>query len=98
MPQVRYTSRAAADLAQIAEYIARDNPAAAYQFADRLQAVCESIGDRPDRGIPHDDLPAPLLVVPIEDYLIIYKIDELGVVILSCTHGARHLGRLFPGA
>ncbi len=95
---LRYTSHAQSDFAEIAEYIARDNPVAAYEFANRLEQACESIGGRPDRGFPHEDLPAPLLVVPIKDFLIVYRVDDLGVVILRCVHGARDLGPLFPGA
>ena len=45
-----YTSAASQDLTEILNYIARDNPAAALAWVERIEAKCVLIGDNPSIG------------------------------------------------
>lgn len=47
--KVRFTRSAETDLADIADWIARDNPARAITFIRELRAKCMSLADRPER-------------------------------------------------
>ncbi len=50
MPNVHYSVLAAKDLAENAEYIARDKPDAAYQWIDRVESVCATLAANPELG------------------------------------------------
>jgi plasmid stabilization system protein ParE len=49
---VIYSETVLADLEQITEFIARDNPDVAQRFANRLVDLAESLGSLPERGRP----------------------------------------------
>jgi toxin ParE1/3/4 len=87
----RLRPRAVEDLEQIAEFIARDDPARALSFIDELITVCGRIGEAP-RGFPRrDDLATGLRQAVHGRYLLLFTADEKGVVIERIVHGARRL-------
>lgn len=96
--KVGYAHTAAIDLAEIADWIAADNPARAVTFVAELQAACERIGLNP-RATP---------IVPrygsehirrrvYRKYLIFYRVEPKRVVILHILHGARDHDRIVRG-
>ncbi len=50
MPRVHYSSLAAEDLFENAEYIARDKPEAAYRWVEKIEAACELLAANPEVG------------------------------------------------
>ena len=50
MAKVRYSSLAANDLIENAEYIAQDKPEAAYRWLEKIEATCELIAANPQIG------------------------------------------------
>ncbi|NLS95818.1 MAG: type II toxin-antitoxin system RelE/ParE family toxin [Planctomycetaceae bacterium] len=50
MPKVHYSVLAARDLAENAEYIARDRPDAAYQWIDAIESTCVMLAANPELG------------------------------------------------
>jgi toxin ParE1/3/4 len=50
MPKVHYSSRAAADLYENAEYISRDKPEAAHRWVDTIESTCELLAANPEMG------------------------------------------------
>lgn len=50
MPRVHYSSLAAEDLLENAEYIARDKPDAAYRWVEKIEATCELLAADPEVG------------------------------------------------
>jgi plasmid stabilization system protein ParE len=60
---VVYSEAALADLQQITEFIARDNPEVAKRFANRLVDLAESLRSLPERGRPVKKWPAVRVIV-----------------------------------
>ena len=50
MAEVHYSSLAAKDLAENAEYIAKDKPDAAYRWIDTIESVCALLAANPELG------------------------------------------------
>jgi len=94
----RRTPQADSDLDEIWYYIA--SKSGSLDIADRL---IDSITDRffllarqPNIGRARDeDLRPGLRSFPIGDYVIIYRIDSRGVVILRVLRGSRNIAALF---
>ena len=53
--------------------------------------------DFPEAGSPRDELGRGLRIVPVGDYLIIYRVDERGPLILRVVHGAMDLTKIGMG-
>ncbi|MGX5831993.1 type II toxin-antitoxin system RelE/ParE family toxin [Mesorhizobium sp. 43Arga] len=87
--KVRFTTEAKADLRQIADYIAKDNPPRALSFVDELEQKCLTLATSP-KAFP--------LVPRYErheirrrvhgNYLIFYRVNGEQVVIVHVLHGA----------
>ena len=89
--QVIITRRAKADLRAITEYIARDNPSAAGQFANKLLDDALSLANSPLRGKTLKRKPSVRRLVRWP-YLVYYSVETAPdiVRILRFWHGARH--------
>jgi addiction module RelE/StbE family toxin len=89
--QVVISTLAKADLKEITEYIAKDNPSAALRFANALLDDALSLGQSPMRGsvLKRRREVRRLVKSP---YLIYYRIEEgtETVQVLRFWHGARH--------
>jgi toxin ParE1/3/4 len=89
-------SLAAADLEEIADYIARDNPIRAATFVAELEAKCHAVAEMPELYPARPGL-APGLRVAVHDrYLVLYRdlpLDDT-VRVERVLHGARNLPRL----
>ena len=87
------TSAAEADLEEIADYIARDNPVRAMTFVRELYERCFDIAD----------LPEAWPVVPRYEHhgirrrhLIFCRVGEDGIVILDVLNGAMDVEAILP--
>jgi toxin ParE1/3/4 len=87
----RLRPRAVADLEEIAELIARDNPLRAVSFIHELMDVCVRIVERPRAFPRRDDLAKGLRQAVHGRYLMLFTADDDGVVIERVLHGARRL-------
>lgn len=92
------SAAAEADLEQIGDWIARDNPLRAASFVFELRQCCNGLAEHPlrfqlvgrfaSRGIRRRVHGA---------YLIFYRPDDAGVTVLRVLHGARDFEPLlFP--
>jgi toxin ParE1/3/4 len=79
------------DLAQIAEYIARDNPRRATSFAVELSVKIESIAERPLSFPEHEDWPDGYRSALHHKYQIIFRVEGDAVIVLRILHGARNI-------
>jgi toxin ParE1/3/4 len=96
--KVVITADAVADLEQIGDHIARDNPAHARSFVAELVAKAQGLADMPERF--------PLVPRYAEHgirrrahgaYLIFYRVEEARVTVIHILHGARdYEALLFP--
>ena len=91
-----FSPRAAADLDEIAAYIARDNPARAATFIAELEAQCRAVARRPLSYPARDDLVAGVRMAVFRRYLVLFReVPEANAVrIERVVHGARNLRRL----
>jgi toxin ParE1/3/4 len=87
--------RAAADLDELAAYIARDNPDRAASFVAELEAECRAAASNPKIYPLRSDLAAGLRMLVHRPYLVFFR-DLEGqdtVRIERILHGARNLPR-----
>ena len=88
--------RAAADLEEIADYIARDNPVRAASFVAELEAKCRAVAAAPERYPARPDLVSGLRMAVHGRYLVFFRDlpGEATVRIERVLHSARNLPRL----
>jgi toxin ParE1/3/4 len=88
--------RAAIDLEEIAEYIARDNPIRAASFVAELEAKCQAVAAAPEQYPARTDLAPGLRMAVHGRYLVLYRdlSGENAVRIERVVHGSRNLLRL----
>jgi len=84
---VVWRTRALADVARIARYIATDNPVAAARVARELLIAGDSLALFPRRGRPGSQ-PGTRELVTIRPYIIVYRIIGPEVIILRVWHAA----------
>jgi toxin ParE1/3/4 len=92
---LRLTPAAEADLAEIADVIAADNPAAAQRWLDAMQARCARIAAMPGIGTARSDVAPGLRMLAAGAYLVLYRRIEGGAEIVRVVHGARRWRALF---
>ena len=82
-------ARALRDIVQIREFIGRDNLRAASRMAVELVAACDRLEMFPERGRLGlvEGTREPTTVWP---YVIVYKVRDFDVEILSIWHGRQH--------
>ena len=87
--RVRYTRRAFRQLAEILDYIDARSPRGADHVKRRLQAVIDLLADHPNSGRLTSKRDIRCAVVRPYPYVIFYRPDETGIVILGVRHVAR---------
>ncbi len=90
--QIIFLPEAKEDLANIAEYIARDNPERAYSYTMELAETAKSLECEPLKGHEYKrGEQKGLRVINHGNYQIIYKVTEAEKVVEIWTfwHGAR---------
>ncbi len=87
--KIRWTGRALAAVANLHEYIAKDNPSAADQMRDRVLGFVETkLADHPSIGRPgRVDGTRESVVHP--SYIIVYRVKAQTVEILTVRHVAQ---------
>lgn len=90
--RVLFSPRAALDLEEVGDYIARDNPIRACTFIDEIETYCHRIGEMPSAFIVRDDLGPGIRMAIYGKYLILFRITDAGVRIERIVHGARLIG------
>lgn len=83
--------RAALDLEEIGDYIARDNPSRALTFVRELRQECKRVAKRPAAFTARDDLAIGIRMAVHGNYLIFFRVQEKNVRVERVIHGARNL-------
>lgn len=89
--------RARADLIAIAEYISRDNPAAASRLVAQFTSRFELLAERPFTGRPRGELRTNLRSVPLGRYVIFYWPIQDGIEVARVLHSALDIERALGG-
>jgi toxin ParE1/3/4 len=95
MARLTITESARADLREIRAYIAKDNPAAARRFVERLRAQAHKLAQTPGIGRSRRDLRPDLFSFPVGKHVLFYRPERGGIVLVRVVHGARDLPALF---
>ncbi|WP_455171896.1 type II toxin-antitoxin system RelE/ParE family toxin [Azospirillum largimobile] len=95
MARLEFTAAAEADLEQIGDYIAHENPLAAVRMVLDIREHCRKIAAVPGIGHARPDLGPDLRSLALQPYVIVYNSKEPDrVVVIRIIHGARDLPRL----
>ena len=87
--KIRWEKDALADLADLREYIAQDNPAAAQKIAQRILEKMDQLLNQPLMGSPGRIHNTRELVITNTPYTIIYHATSDTISILRVFHQAR---------
>jgi toxin ParE1/3/4 len=96
MPRIRFTHAAEADLLELWLTIAEENPAAADESLDSIQATVSLLGSQPEMGRARPELSDGLRSFPTRTpYLIFYLSKDDGLLVVRVLHHARDIGAEF---
>lgn len=86
---------AAADIADIWDYIAEDSPAQADAWVDRLDSKLKLLANHPLMGRAREELFEGMRSLPIGRYVIFYVPLDDGIDLVRVLHSARDIDTLF---
>ncbi len=86
-----------ADLAEIAKYIgrAKQSPAAARRFLDRLNQKLHLYAKHPEMGEARPDLGKDIRIFSFGNYVVIYRPIDDGIDVVRVVEGHRDYPALF---
>jgi toxin ParE1/3/4 len=87
--RVRWLDQAVQDLKTVRAYIARDNPSAAADVAQRIRDAVKILSDYPAAGRAGRVPNTRELVVTGTPYILPYRVRSESVEILRVLHGAQ---------
>ena len=95
MSRFSLTPAAKADIAEILDVIAADDPSAARRVLAKIKAAMKRLARTPGLGHLREDLAdEPLRFWPVYSYLIIYRVGMRPLQIIRVLHGARDVSRV----
>ena|SRR5436190_5028795 len=94
MIRIRRSRFVRPDLLRIWRWIRRDNPGAADRTLSRISDLFQQIVDFPESGTPRPEFGQGVRILPVGNYLVIYRVDERGPFVLRVVHGALDLTQL----
>lgn len=95
MPRLVILPAARADLIEIGDFIAQDNPGRALSFLAEIEAKMRQAAERPESFPSRDDVREGLRSTRHGRYLIFFLNRDEEVQIIRVLHGARDLPRVF---
>jgi toxin ParE1/3/4 len=96
MARLTITAHARADLQEIHSHIAKDKPEAARRFIEKLRTKARQLSETPGMGRSRaEDLRPDLLSFPVGQYVLFYREQPDGIVLVRVIHGSRDLPSLF---
>ncbi|MCY7335285.1 MAG: type II toxin-antitoxin system RelE/ParE family toxin [Chamaesiphon sp.] len=95
MSQYIISRPAIRDLESISAYFADVNIEAGESFLQRFSKRCKQLASFPNIGRSYDDLQIGLRGLPLEGYIILYRLINDGIEIVRVVNGRQDLGTLF---
>ena len=86
---------ASRDLNEIADYFAETSLEAGERFFREFNRKCQQLVAFPNSGKSYAEIRAELRGLPLESYIIFYRILDDGIEILRVVSGRRNLPSLF---
>jgi len=91
--KVIWSEQALLDVENIRDYIARDAPAYARPFIERLLRATRHLREFPQSGRPMPEAKSPVIrEVIYQGYRIVYRLFPDTIEIVMVAHGSRDLG------
>lgn len=94
--RIRYTPNARDCIAEIREYIARENPQAARRVVTHIRNQTLSLAEQPNTGRPGRCEGTRELVVTHYRCVVAYRIENEEICILAVVHTSRQWPELIP--
>ncbi len=92
MPRIRFTHSAEIDLLELWVTIAEENPTAADEILDVIQATATLLGSQPEMGRERPEMAEGLRSLPtLTPYIIFYLPDDDGLLVVRILHHARDI-------
>lgn len=88
--------RARADLCEIGDVIAADNPSRARSFVSELRTRCQALGQRPMMGRPAPEIAPDVRILVFRSYLILHRVFDDRISIDRVVHSARDRSTVPP--
>lgn len=95
MSQVTRRRLAEADILEIWDYIADDNPAAADRWVDQLDRQFRMLATQPKMGRARNELAPGVRSFPFGRYVVFYVLLDVGIDVVRVLHGARDVDAVF---
>ena len=95
MTQYIISRPAIRDLESISSYFAEVNIDAGERFLKGFNKRCQQLVSFPNMGRCYDDLNPGLRGLPLEGYIILYRVLENGIEIVRIANGRQDLRSLF---
>ena len=89
---LEFSPRAVADLQEILEFVARQNPQAAVRLVDRLEETCRGLVTMPAVGTRRNDLAPGIRALSHGNYVVYFVAQTETILrIVRVLHGARNV-------
>ncbi|MCW9679900.1 type II toxin-antitoxin system RelE/ParE family toxin [Dolichospermum planctonicum UHCC 0167] len=83
------------DLNEIAEYFSQKNLKAGEKFFQEFNSKCKQLVSFPNSGKSYSEINPDLRGLPLEGYIIFYRVLDDGIEILRVVSGRRDLPSMF---
>lgn len=93
--KLRFRPDALADLEDIYDYIAADDPAAADELIHLIREKCKFLAKTPYGGRARPEIRSDLRSFPVKSYVIFYRIESDAVEIVNVIRGSRDVEAFF---
>ena len=86
---------ASRDLSEIIDYFVTRNIDAGERFVDEFEKKCTYLANFPNMGRSYENIRVDLRGVPLDGYVILYRVINGGIEIVRVVSGYRDLESLF---
>ncbi|MEH2418856.1 type II toxin-antitoxin system RelE/ParE family toxin [Nostoc sp.] len=95
MKQHIISPKASQDLSEIIDYFVRINIDAGDNFVDKFDQKCKYLANFPNMGRSYGNIKPDLRGVPLDNYIILYRVIDSEIEIVRIVSGYQNLESLF---
>ncbi|MFW9258354.1 plasmid stabilization protein [Nostoc sp. KVJ20] len=95
MTQHIISPEASQDLSTIIDYFVRMNIDAGEHFIEKFDKKCKYLANFPNMGRSYGNIKPDLRGVPLDHYIILYRVINTGIEIVRVVNGYQNLESLF---
>ncbi|MEH1765527.1 MAG: type II toxin-antitoxin system RelE/ParE family toxin [Nostoc sp.] len=95
MKQHIISPKASQDLSEIIDYFVRVNIDAGEDFINKFEKKCKYLANFPNMGRSYGNIKPDLRGIPLDNYIIIYRLINSGIEVVRVVSGYQNLESLF---